>query len=105
MLEFHCDRIVAYRECGLSFYDVATRIGQNPMTILRISNQCVQEGHAKCYAGSQWHLTTNAETSELLLNRLAGSYNLDPETDFLQNHKYPQGQLRRCLKRHHCDFH
>lgn len=36
MAEFDRDRIVAYRECGLSFCDICRHVGQNRTTFMRI---------------------------------------------------------------------
>lgn len=52
--------IMAYRECGLSFCDTATRIGRNPENVMLIWNQWVQESHTKRHTGSERSRTTNA---------------------------------------------
>ncbi|GFU04282.1 transposable element Tcb1 transposase [Trichonephila clavipes] len=42
--EFDIGRIVAYRDCGLSFREIGSRVGQNQTTVMRISDRWMQEG-------------------------------------------------------------
>ncbi|GFX91550.1 transposable element Tcb1 transposase [Trichonephila clavipes] len=42
--EFNRGRIVAYRDCGLSFRKTGTRVGQNQTTVMRICDRWMQEG-------------------------------------------------------------
>lgn len=42
--EFDRGRIVAYRECGLSFREIGSRVGRNQTTVMRICNRWMQEG-------------------------------------------------------------
>ncbi|GFU88210.1 transposable element Tcb1 transposase [Trichonephila clavipes] len=42
--EFDRGRIVAYRDCGLSFREISSRVGQNQTTVMRICDRWVQEG-------------------------------------------------------------
>ncbi|GFS76746.1 transposable element Tcb1 transposase [Trichonephila clavipes] len=37
-------RIVAYRDCGLSFREIGSRVGRNQTTVMRICNRWMQEG-------------------------------------------------------------
>ncbi|GFW84171.1 uncharacterized protein TNCV_4878341 [Trichonephila clavipes] len=53
ILEFDSGTIVAYTGCGSSFHDIATRIGRNPKTVIRIRNRWVQEVQIEGHAGSQ----------------------------------------------------
>ncbi|GFU88642.1 uncharacterized protein TNCV_4443191 [Trichonephila clavipes] len=41
--EFDRGRIVAYRDCGLSFREIDSRVGRN-QTVMRITNRWMQEG-------------------------------------------------------------
>ncbi|KFM62725.1 Transposable element Tcb1 transposase, partial [Stegodyphus mimosarum] len=41
--EFDRGRIVAYRECGLSFREIGTRVGRNQATVMRIYDRWMQE--------------------------------------------------------------
>ncbi|GFV93557.1 transposable element Tcb1 transposase [Trichonephila clavipes] len=42
--EFDRGRIVAYRDCGLSFRKIASRVGRNQTTLMRICDRWMQEG-------------------------------------------------------------
>ncbi|GFW16842.1 transposable element Tcb1 transposase [Trichonephila clavipes] len=37
-------RIVAYRDCGLSFREIGSRVGRNQRTVMRICDRWMQEG-------------------------------------------------------------
>ncbi|GFY18795.1 uncharacterized protein TNCV_2400131 [Trichonephila clavipes] len=41
--EFARGRIVAYQNCGLSFRDIGSRVGQNQTTVMRICDRRMQE--------------------------------------------------------------
>ncbi|GFV34815.1 transposable element Tcb1 transposase [Trichonephila clavipes] len=42
--EFDRGRIVAYRDCGLSFRQIGSRVGRNQTTVMRIWDSWMQEG-------------------------------------------------------------
>ncbi|GFT43091.1 transposable element Tcb1 transposase [Trichonephila clavipes] len=42
--EFDRGRIVAYRDCGLSFREIDSHVGRNQTTVMRICNRWMQEG-------------------------------------------------------------
>ncbi|GFY14549.1 transposable element Tcb1 transposase [Trichonephila clavipes] len=42
--EFDRGRIVAYRDCGLSFREIGGRVGRNQTTVMRICDRWMQEG-------------------------------------------------------------
>ncbi|GFW58140.1 transposable element Tcb1 transposase [Trichonephila clavipes] len=42
--EFDRGRIVAYRDCGLSFREIGSCVGRNQTTVMRIWDHCMQEG-------------------------------------------------------------
>ncbi|GFX65995.1 transposable element Tcb1 transposase [Trichonephila clavipes] len=42
--EFDRGRIGAYRDCGLSFREIGSRVGRNQTTVMRICDRCMQEG-------------------------------------------------------------
>ncbi|GFW17865.1 transposable element Tcb1 transposase [Trichonephila clavipes] len=44
VFEFDRGRIVAYRDCGLSFREIGSRVGRNQTTVMRICDRCMQEG-------------------------------------------------------------
>ncbi|GFX12881.1 transposable element Tcb1 transposase [Trichonephila clavipes] len=44
IFEFDRGRIVAYRDCGLSFKEIGSRVGRNQTTVMRICDRWMQEG-------------------------------------------------------------
>ncbi|GFU97535.1 transposable element Tcb1 transposase [Trichonephila clavipes] len=42
--EFNGGRIVAYRDCGLSFRKIGSHVGRNRTTVMRIWDRWMQEG-------------------------------------------------------------
>ncbi|GFV97155.1 transposable element Tcb1 transposase [Trichonephila clavipes] len=44
VFEFDRERIVAYRDCGLSFREIGSRVGRNQTTVMRICELWMQEG-------------------------------------------------------------
>ncbi|GFY26033.1 transposable element Tcb1 transposase [Trichonephila clavipes] len=42
--EFDRGRIVAYRDCRLSFREIGSRVGRNQTTVMRICDRWMQEG-------------------------------------------------------------
>ncbi|GFV00267.1 transposable element Tcb1 transposase [Trichonephila clavipes] len=42
--EFDRERIVAYRDCGLCFRKIGSRVGRSQTTVMRISDRWMQEG-------------------------------------------------------------
>ncbi|GFS72230.1 transposable element Tcb1 transposase [Trichonephila clavipes] len=42
--EFDRRRIVAYRDCGLFFKEIGSRVGRNQTTVMRICHRRMQEG-------------------------------------------------------------
>ncbi|GFW32083.1 transposable element Tcb1 transposase [Trichonephila clavipes] len=41
--EFDRGRIVAYRDCGLSFREIGSRVGRNQTTVMRICDRWMQK--------------------------------------------------------------
>ncbi|GFT97546.1 transposable element Tcb1 transposase [Trichonephila clavipes] len=42
--EFDRGRIVAYRDCELSYREIGSRVGRNQTTVMRICDRWMQEG-------------------------------------------------------------
>ncbi|GFW90980.1 transposable element Tcb1 transposase [Trichonephila clavipes] len=42
--EFGRGRLVAYRDCGLPFRDIGSRVGRNQLTVMQICDRWIQEG-------------------------------------------------------------
>ncbi|GFX98325.1 uncharacterized protein TNCV_4909681 [Trichonephila clavipes] len=45
--EFDRGRIVAYRDCGLSFREIGRHVGRNQTTVMLICDRWIQEGTTK----------------------------------------------------------
>ena len=60
VLEFDREKIVVYRECGLSVRDIARHTCRHTSTVMRIWNQRIADGHIERYIGSQRLSMTNA---------------------------------------------
>ncbi|GFV85681.1 HTH_Tnp_Tc3_2 domain-containing protein [Trichonephila clavipes] len=79
---FDKGRIVAYRDCGLSYRSIAARTGQDPMTICKIFNLWVQGGNSERRAGFQRPLSLAAKKTgmlQVLMGREASSRVLSQE--------------------------
>lgn len=101
--EFDRGRIVAYRECGLSFRDIARRTGRHPTTVMRIWNQWVAEGHTERHAGSQRPPMTNAREDRhivrsALQNRTTTSRTISQETGMFAARPVSARTVRRRLQ-------
>ncbi|GFY05977.1 HTH_Tnp_Tc3_2 domain-containing protein [Trichonephila clavipes] len=68
--DFDKGRVVAYRDCGLSYHSIAARIGRDLMTVSRIWNRWVQDGNTERRAGSQRPSITNSR-KERYVTRMA----------------------------------
>ncbi|GFV34842.1 HTH_Tnp_Tc3_2 domain-containing protein [Trichonephila clavipes] len=80
IFDFDKGRIVAYRDCGLSYCSIAARVGRDPMTVIRNS----QDGNTERRAGSQRSPITNSRedrhvTHIALMDRAAKSRALSQE--------------------------
>ncbi|GFV28473.1 transposable element Tcb1 transposase [Trichonephila clavipes] len=64
--EFDRGRIVAYRDCGLSFWEIGSRVGRNQTTVMRICDRWMQEGTKDRRRRSHPHqCTTSAYNAQL----------------------------------------
>ncbi|GFU14894.1 transposable element Tcb1 transposase [Trichonephila clavipes] len=45
--QFDSERILAYRDCGLSFREIGSRVGRNQTTVMRICDRWMQEVSAR----------------------------------------------------------
>ncbi|GFV32015.1 HTH_Tnp_Tc3_2 domain-containing protein [Trichonephila clavipes] len=57
--DFDKGRIVAYKDCGLLYCNIAAGVVRDPMTVSRKCNRWVQDGNTKCRAGSQLPFITS----------------------------------------------
>ncbi|GFU05205.1 transposable element Tcb1 transposase [Trichonephila clavipes] len=87
--EFDRGRIVTYRDCGLSFREIGSRVGRNQTTVMRICDRWMQEGMTAQPGGDRIHLSAPLHQNGLSARRpLLG-------LPLMQNH--------RRLRRQWCD--
>ncbi|GFW29863.1 transposable element Tcb1 transposase [Trichonephila clavipes] len=68
LFEIDRERIVAYRDCGLSFREIGSRVGRNQKTVMRICDHWMQEGTTDRRSRSHPpQCTTLREDTQILL--------------------------------------
>ncbi|GFV08861.1 HTH_38 domain-containing protein [Trichonephila clavipes] len=55
VFKFDRGRIVAYRDCGLSFREIGSRVGRNQTTVMRICDHWMQGGPTWSIASTSVH--------------------------------------------------
>ncbi|MBJ4999813.1 IS630 family transposase [Salmonella enterica subsp. enterica serovar Hadar] len=103
--EFDRGRIVAYRDCGLSYRSIAARVGRDPMTVSRIWNRWVHDSHTERRAGSQRPPITNSREDRhvirmALRDRTATSRTLSHEMGSFARQQVSARTVRRRLQQH-----
>ncbi|GFT07224.1 hepatocyte nuclear factor 6 [Trichonephila clavipes] len=86
--EFDRGRIVAYRDCGLSFREIRSHVGRNQTTVMRICDHWMQEG------------TTDRRVSACTIRRRLQKSGLSARRPLLG---LPLTQNHRRLRRQWCD--
>ncbi|GFT72705.1 transposable element Tcb1 transposase [Trichonephila clavipes] len=69
IFEFYRGRIVAYRDCGLSFRKIGSRVGRNQTTVMRICDRWMQEGTTNRRGRSHPRQYTTSREDSLPLTR------------------------------------
>ncbi|GFY21738.1 transposable element Tcb1 transposase [Trichonephila clavipes] len=65
--EFDSGRIVSYRDCGLSFREIGSRVGRNQTTVMRICDRWMQEGTTDRFGRSHpLQCTTSREDRQIV---------------------------------------
>ncbi|GFV67495.1 transposable element Tcb1 transposase [Trichonephila clavipes] len=64
--EFDRGRIVAYRDCGLSFRQIGSRVGRNQTTVMRICDRWMQEGTNRRGRSHPPQCTTSREDRQIV---------------------------------------
>ncbi|GFU39077.1 transposable element Tcb1 transposase [Trichonephila clavipes] len=65
--EFDRGRIVAYRDCGLPFREIGSRVGRNQTTVIRICDRWMQEGTTdRCGRSHPPQCTTSCEDRQIV---------------------------------------
>ncbi|GFW94447.1 hypothetical protein TNCV_2701681 [Trichonephila clavipes] len=97
VLESNKGRIVANRERGLPFRDIALSTGRKSTTVMRIWNQWVAEGHIEEYAGSSRPTMSNVTGQIYCEVGVAKPYN------HITNHLSENGHVCNTLRIHSYD--
>ncbi|GFS47116.1 transposable element Tcb1 transposase [Trichonephila clavipes] len=95
--EFKRGRIVAYRDCGLSFRKIGSRVGRN-QTPLILCNRSMQEGVTdrppQCTTSREdWQIVHRAVTDRSVTSRTMAQY-----IESVTHHSVSARTIRRCLQ-------
>ncbi|GFW80031.1 transposable element Tcb1 transposase [Trichonephila clavipes] len=101
--EFGRGRIVFYRDCGLSFREIGSRVGGNQTTVMRICDHLTQEGTMDRRDRShppQWITSREYRKNVLmaLTDRSVKSRNVVQKIEFVIHHSVSAGAIRRRLQ-------
>ncbi|GFS84488.1 transposable element Tcb1 transposase [Trichonephila clavipes] len=97
--EFDRGRIVAFRDCGLSFREIGSRVGRNQTTVMRICNHWMQESTTDQRGRSHPPQCTTALSARTIRHRLQQS-GLSARRPLLG---LPLTQYHSRLRRQWCD--
>ncbi|GFU96327.1 transposable element Tcb1 transposase [Trichonephila clavipes] len=97
--EFDRRRIVAYRDCGLSFREIGSRVGRNLTTVMRICDRWIQEGTTDRRGRSHPPQCTTSLSARTIRHRLQQSL-LSARRPLLS---LPLTRNHRRLRRQWCD--
>ncbi|GFX30493.1 transposable element Tcb1 transposase [Trichonephila clavipes] len=97
--EFDRGRIVVYRDCGLSFREIGSRVERNQTTVMRICDRWLQEGTTDRRCRSYPHQCTTSLSARTIQRRLqqSGLFTRRPLLGL------PLTQNHRRLRRQWCD--
>ncbi|GFT75444.1 transposable element Tcb1 transposase [Trichonephila clavipes] len=96
--EFDRGKIVAYRDCGLSFREIGSRVERNQTAVLRISDRWMQRVR-RTDVVDRMHLSATLHVKTSNIRRLQQS-GLSARRPLLG---LPLTQNHRCLRRQWCD--
>ncbi|GFW87766.1 transposable element Tcb1 transposase [Trichonephila clavipes] len=71
--DFDRGRIAAYRDCGLSFREIGSRVGQNQTTVMRICDRWMLEGTTDRHGRSLSPQYTTSCENRQVVDRSDGS--------------------------------
>ncbi|GFX78155.1 transposable element Tcb1 transposase [Trichonephila clavipes] len=97
--EFDRGRIVAYRDCGLSFREIGSRVGRNQTTVMRICDRWMQEVTSRTVAQHIVSVTHHSVSARTIRRHLQQS-GLSARRPLLG---LPLTQNHRHLRRQWCD--
>ncbi|GFY06047.1 transposable element Tcb1 transposase [Trichonephila clavipes] len=101
--EFDRGRIVAYRDCGLSFRKIGSRVGRNQTTVMRLCGRWMQEGtwnrrgwsHPPQYTPSRDQRQT---VRMAVTDRSVTSRTIAQHIEFVAHHSVSARTIRRRLQ-------
>ncbi|GFX26188.1 transposable element Tcb1 transposase [Trichonephila clavipes] len=101
--EFDRGRIVAYRDCGLSFRETGNHVGRNQTTVMRICDHWMQEGTTDRRGRSHPpQCTTSREDRQIVhmavTDRSVTSRTIAQHTESVTHHSVSAHTIRRCLQ-------
>ncbi|GFT42453.1 transposable element Tcb1 transposase [Trichonephila clavipes] len=97
--EFDRGRIVVYRDCGLYFREIGSRVGRNQTNVMRMCDRWIQEGMTDQRGRSHPPQCTTSVSARTIRCGLQHS-GLSARRPFLV---LPLTQNHRCLHRQWCD--
>ncbi|GFT98970.1 transposable element Tcb1 transposase [Trichonephila clavipes] len=100
--EFDRGWIKAYRDCGLSFREIGSHVGQNQTTVMWICDCWMQEGTIDRHGGSHPpQCTTSGEDRQIVrmavMDRSVTSRTIAQHIESVTHHSVYARTLRRCL--------
>ncbi|GFU40811.1 transposable element Tcb1 transposase [Trichonephila clavipes] len=101
--EFDRGRIVVYRDCGLSFREIGSRVGRNQTIVMRICDRWMQEGTTD-RRGRYYPLqcTTSREDRQIVrmavTDRSVTSRTVAQHIESVTHHSVSAGTIRRHLQ-------
>ncbi|GFU42544.1 transposable element Tcb1 transposase [Trichonephila clavipes] len=101
--DFDRGRIVAYRDCGLSFREIGSRVGRNQTTVMRICDRWMQEGTTDPRDQSHsLQCTTSREDRQIVRmavrDRSVTSRTIAQHIEFVMYHSVYARTIRRRLQ-------
>ncbi|GFV15399.1 transposable element Tcb1 transposase [Trichonephila clavipes] len=101
--EFDRGRIVAYRDCGLSFREIGSRVGRNQTTVMRICDSRMQEGTMDRRGRSHPpHCTTSREDRQIVSMAVTDlsvtSRTIAQQIECVTHHSVSARSIRRLLQ-------
>ncbi|GFU57106.1 transposable element Tcb1 transposase [Trichonephila clavipes] len=107
--KFHRGRIVTYRDCGLSFRKIGSRVGRNQTTVTWICDLWIQEGTMDRRGRSHPPQCTTSREDRHIVRMAVCAYHSTPLTAEWSVHKTSiawstlDAKPQTCLRRKWCD--
>ncbi|GFU41949.1 transposable element Tcb1 transposase [Trichonephila clavipes] len=101
--EFNRGRIVAYRDCGLSFKEIGCRVGRNQTTVMRICDCWMQEGTTDRHGRSHPPQYTTSRDDRQIVRMAVTDHSVTSRTlaqhiESVTHHSVSTRTIRSCLQ-------